>query len=214
MNRSKALARSLALGAAVAASLVLAAAPASGQRPTRDNNCIHPSSGVSFNELFDVPEQFVNPVCTGLTAGEHWRPTVGWFAAETADAVYPPGYVPLYANPIHDALAKLTIKMVIDGGTNHEKTYLFTPSDVDAFRTDVNIHDINPAFPDLPGFILIPRMAPLSPGHHTHEMILVLSAQHCDGTTTDEAESCLPAGEFSVFVRPINVAIPKPVNRG
>jgi hypothetical protein len=83
MNRSKALARSAALGAAVAASLVLAAAslvlaatPASGEKPTRDNNCVHPS-GVSFNELFDVPEQFVNPVCTGLTAGEHWRSIIG-----------------------------------------------------------------------------------------------------------------------------------------
>ena len=36
------------------------AAGASGQKPTRDNNCIHPS-GVSLNELFDVPEQFVGP---------------------------------------------------------------------------------------------------------------------------------------------------------
>lgn len=210
MNKSKALARSVALGVAVAASLVLAAAPASGALPTRDNNCIHPS-GVSFNELFDVPEQFVNPVCTGLTAGEHWRPTVGWFAAETDDAVYPPGYVPLYANPIDDALAKLMIKMVIDGGTNHEKTYLFTPDEAVAF---VRIHQLNPAFPDMPGFFLIPRMGPLSVGHHTHEMILVLSAQHCDGTTTDEAVSCLPAGEFSVFVRPTDVAIPEPVNGG
>ncbi len=214
MNRSKALARSVALGVAVAASLVLAAAPANGALPTRDNNCIHPSSGVSFNELFDVPEQFVNPDCTGLTAGEHWRPTSAYFGAETADAVYPPGYVPLHANPVDDVLAKTTIKVVIDGGTKQEKAYTFVPSDVDAFRTDLNIHDLNPAFPDLPGFWIIPRMAPLSPGHHTHELIWILSAQHCDGVTTDEAESCLPAGQYSAFVRPTDVATPNLSNGG
>jgi hypothetical protein len=212
MNRSAALARCIALAASLTASLVVADPSAGSGKPTRDNNCVHPS-GVSFNELFDVPEQFVNPVCTGLTAGEHWRPTTSYFGAETADAVYPPGYVPLHANPVDDVLAKTTIKVVIDGGTSQEQAYTFVPSD-EAFRTDVRIHDLNPAFPDLPGFFIIPRMAPLGPGHHTHELIWILSAQHCDGVTTDEAVSCLPAGEESVFVRPADVAIPEPVNGG
>jgi hypothetical protein len=26
------------------------------------NNCVHPVSGVSLNELFDAPEQFVVPI--------------------------------------------------------------------------------------------------------------------------------------------------------
>jgi hypothetical protein len=212
MNRSAALARCIALAASLTASLVVADPSAGSGKPTRDNNCVHPS-GVSFNELFDVPEQFVNPVCTGLTAGEHWRPTTSYFGAEIADAVYPPGYVPLHANPVDDVLAKTTIKVVIDGGTSQEQAYTFVPSD-EAFRTDVRIHDLNPAFPDLPGFFIIPRMAPLGPGHHTHELIWILSAQHCDGVTTDEAVSCLPAGEESVFVRPADVAIPEPVNGG
>ena len=145
------------------------AAGASGPKPTRENNCVHPS-GVSLNELFDVPEQFVGPICPGLTAGEHWRAITNYFAAETADAVYPPGYVPLHANPIDDFLAKITIKVVVDGGTGEEKAYTFGPSD-EAFRLDVSIHDLNPAFPDIPSFFIIPRMAPLSPGHHTHELI-------------------------------------------
>ena len=100
------------------------------------------------------------------------------------------------------------IKVVIDGGTREEKAYTFGPSD-EAFRLDVTFHDLNPAFPDIPSFFIIPRMAPLSPGHHTHERNSILSAQHCDGVTTDEAESCLPAGEFSAFVRSTDVAIPK-----
>src|SRR5215217_265513 len=105
---------------AVMALSALSIAPAVAGRvdpPGRQaNNCVHPTSGVSLNELFDVPEQFVGPICTGLSAGEHWRAIVGDYEAETADAVYPPGYVPLYANPIDDILAKTTINVVIDLG--------------------------------------------------------------------------------------------------
>ncbi|MFI5627113.1 hypothetical protein ACIA03_26890 [Nocardioides sp. NPDC051685] len=156
----------------------------------------------------------MNPVCEGLTAGEHWRPTNSYFGAEAADAVYPPGYVPLHAYPVDDVLAKLTVKVVIDGGTSQQQTYTFSPADKDAFRTDVRIHDLNPSFPDIPSFFVIPRMAPLSVGHHTHELIWVLTAQHCDGISTDPDVSCLPAGEFSAFVRPADVSIPEPVPAG
>ena len=176
-----------------------------GPKPT--TACIR-SSGVSLNALFGVPEQFVGPICTGLTAGEHWRPISSYFGAETADAVYPPGYVPLHANPIDDVLAKITIKVVIDRGTSQEKAYTFDSSD-EAFHLDVRIHDLNPAFPDIPSFFVIPRMAPLSPGHHTHQVIWILSAQHCDGLSTDEAESCALAGnEYPGVVRATDVAIP------
>ena len=199
-----------AAAGAITASLALAGAPASAAPPTRDNNCVHPSSGVSLNELFGVPEQFISPICTGLTAGEHWRPVQSYFGADGSDAVYPQGYVPLHANPVDDFLAKVTVKVVIDGGTRQQKTYTFSPTDGDAFRTDVRIHDLNPAFPDIPSFFIIPRMAPLSPGHHTYELIWVLSAPHCDGLSTDFDVSCLPAGEFSMGVRPADVSIPEP----
>lgn len=61
---------------------------------------------------------------------------------------------------------------------------------------------INPAFPDIPSFFIIPRMAPLSPGHHAYELIWVLSAPHCDGLSADEDVSCLPAGGFSPLCDP------------
>jgi hypothetical protein len=210
MKNSSLLRRSVAAIGAVTASLALAAPPASSAPPTRDNNCVHPS-GVSFNELFDVPEQFVIPICEGFTAGEHWRPIMNYFGAEAADAVYPPGYVPLYANPVDDVLAKVTVKVVIDGGTSQQETYTFSPTDEDAFRTDVRVHELNPAFPDIPSFFIMPRMAPLSVGHHTYELVWVQSAPHCDGISTDPEVSCLPAGEFSVAVRDADVSIPEPV---
>ena len=192
MKPSSLLRRAVAAAVAVTASLALAVPPASAVQPTRDNNCVHPVTGVNLNELFGVPEQLVY-ACGGPTVGEHWRPFVGYFGAEASDAVYPPGYVPLHASTVDDVLAKISsIKVVTDGGTRQEKTYTFTPSDEDAFHTDLTIHDINPAFPDLPGFIVIPRMAPLSLGHHTSQLFWVLSAQHCDGLSTVDSRKLLP----------------------
>jgi hypothetical protein len=210
MKTSSLLRRAVAAAAVVTASLALAVPPASAARPTRDSDCVHPS-GVSLNELFGVPEQFVAPICEGLTAGEHWRPIMNYFGADASDAVYPQGYVPLHANPVDDILAKVTIKVVIDGGTSLQKTYTFSPTDEDTFRTDVRVHELNPAFPDIPSFFIMPRMAPLNPGHHTYEFVWVQSAPHCDGTSADESFSCLPAGEFPLGVRPADVAIPEPV---
>ena len=209
MNTSSLLRGAVAAAAAVTASLALAVSPASAAQPTRDNNCVHPSSGVSLNELFGVPEQLVNPICPeGLTVGEHWRPVMSYFGADASDAVYPPGYVPLHPNPVDDILAKLTIKVVIDGGTRHQKTSTFSPTDEDAFRTDVRIHDVNPAFPDIPSFFIMPRMKPLNLGHHTYDFIWVLSAPHCDGISADFDVSCLPAGEFPTGVLPVDVSTP------
>ena len=110
------------------------------------------------------------------------------------------------ANPVDDILAKLTIKVVIDGGTRHQKTSTFSPTDEDAFRTDVRIHDVNPAFPDIPSFFIMPRMKPLNLGHHTYDFIWVLSAPHCDGISADFDVSCLPAGEFPTGVLPVDVS--------
>jgi hypothetical protein len=210
MKTSSLLRRVVAAGA-VTASLALVVPPASAALPTRDNNCVLESSGVSFNELFGVPEQFVNPVCDDLTAGEHWRPTMFYFGADGSDAVYPPGYVPLHADPVDDFLAKAIVKVVIDGGTSQQKTYTFSPPDEDTFRTDVRVHDLNPAFPDIPTVFIMPRMAPLSVGYHTYDFVWVLSAPHCDGLSTDPDVSCLPAGEFPTGASPADVSIPEPV---
>ncbi len=214
MKTSTLLRRAVAVAAAVTASLAVAVPAASAARPTRENNCVHPLSGVSFNELFGVPEQFALPFCEGFTTGEHWRPAMNYFGADGSDAVYPPGYVPLHPNPVDDILAKVTVKVVVDGGTRQQKTYTFSPTDHDAFRTDVRVHELNPAFPDIPSFFIIPRMAPLRPGHHTYEYIWVLSAPHCDGLSTDEDVSCLPAGEFPQGVRPADVSTPRSVAAG
>lgn len=201
------LPRAAAVAGAVTALLIAVVPPANGALPDRDNACPHPVTGVDLNALFGVPEQLV-AVCGGPVVGEHWRPFLGYFGADPADAVYPPGYVPLHPSPVDDALAKVSITVVTDAGTRQQKKFTFSATDHDAFRTDVTLHDINPANPDLPGFIMIPRMAPLSAGHHTYEVTWVQSATHCDGTSTDEEASCLPAGEYPQGQRSFDVSLP------
>jgi hypothetical protein len=104
-------------------------------------------------------------VCSGLTAGEHWRPSAIYTGAAAADAIYPPAYTPLHAEPVDDFLSKLTITVVVDGGTAWERTYTFSAAE--AVRTHVRLVQLNPAAPDLPTVFVIPRMSPLSVGHHS-----------------------------------------------
>lgn len=208
MTAASILLRAAGAAGAAALALVLAAHPASAAGSDRANSCRHPVSGVNLNQLFGVPEQLV-AACGGPTAGERWRPFLGYFGAEASDAVYPIGYVPSYPSPVDDALSKASVRVVTDGGTRQEKTYTFAPSAGDAFRADVTLHDINPANAHLPGFIVIPRMAPLSPGTHTYQVIWVQSARHCDGLSTVEDESCLPAGEYPQGLRSFQVFVPE-----
>lgn len=201
--------RGVSVVLAVTALLTFAITPVSAGRidpPGRHvNACIHPS-GVNFNELFGVADQFWNAICpNNLSVGEHWRPTAAWTFSEAADAIYPADYTPLRENPIDDWLAKVVaIKMVIDAGTSREKTYLF--STAEAVRTDLRISQVNPSFPAWPTAFLLPRMAPLSPGQHTQQMFVVLSARQCDGLSLD---GCAPAGEEPVTELATDVKTPE-----
>ena len=190
----------VALAAVAAGSLAVGAGDASAGRVDppghRDaNHCVF-FSGVDLNELFGVPEQFHNFLCREVSAGEHWRPFVPWFTGDGVDSVYPAGYVPLRPLPIEDFVAKLTVRVVTDGGTRQQKTYVFSPST--AVRTDIRLDQLEPDAPPLPGAVTMPRMKPLSVGAHTYEVTWVLSAQHCDGFSTVLEESCLPAGETPI----------------
>ena len=203
----------VALAAVVAASLAVGAGSASAGRVDppghQDANHCFWFSGVDLNELYGVPEQFHHFLCTELSVGEHWRPFVSWIADDGVDSVYPAGYVPLRPLPIEDFVAKLTVKVVTDGGTRQQETYVFSPAD--AVRTDITLAQLDPEDPDAPQLSLavtMPRMKPLSVGAHTYEVTWVLSAQHCDGYSTVVEESCLPAGEIPIDGGPLTVTRP------
>jgi hypothetical protein len=212
-HRSRASRRSVralvALGALLAASLAVGVGGASAGRVDppghQDANHCVTDSGVDLNELFAVPEQFRNAFCRELSAGEHW-PFAFWVTDDGVESVYPAGYVPLDPMPLVDFVAKLTVKMVIDGGTPQEKAYVFSPDE--AVRTDITADKVEPGFPPLPMAATMPRMQPLGVGEHTLELFWVLSAQHCDGLGAVVEENCLPAGELPFGVRPVTVTQP------
>lgn len=200
----------VALGALLAASLAVGVGGASAGRidpPGHQdaNHCVT-DFGVDLNALFGVPEQFRNAFCRELSAGEYWRPFAFWVTDDGVDSVYPAGYVPLNPMPLVDFVAKLTVKVVIDGGTTQEKTYVFSPDQ--AVRTDITADKLESGFPPLPMAVTMPRMQPLGVGEHTLELFWVLSAQHCDGLAPVVEENCLPAGDLSFGVRPVTVTPP------
>ena len=204
--------RALVALAVVAAWLVIGAGGTSAGRvdpPGHQdaNQCII-SSGVDLNVLYGVPEQFRNNLCTVISAGEHWRIFGFWFTDDGVDSVYPEGYLPLRTLPIEDFVAKFTVKVVIDGGTLQQKTYVFSAAE--ALRTDITLDQLFPGNPPFPMAAIMPRLQPLSVGDHTLQVIWVLSAQHCDGLAAVIEENCLPAGELASGVRSITVTTPAP----
>ena len=109
-----------------------------------------------------------------------------------------------------DFVAKLVaVKVVIDGGTRHQRTHVFTPARV--VRTDIPAEQVEPGQwgAPYPMASILPRMPPLRIGQHTFEPVVVLSAEHCDGFGSDEALQCLPAGETSFGVRPLAITRPE-----
>lgn len=168
------------------------------------NHCIN-ELGVDFNELYGISDQFRNRPCQAVSAGEHWviGPLV-WIVNFGSDSVYPDGYVASQPEPIDDFASKLvSIKVVIDGGTQQERVHVFSPSE--ALRTDIDIDQLDPGVWGAPYPVasMMPRMRPLSVGDHTFQVFVRLGAEHCDGFSTDPELSCLPGvlpsmdGEFA-----------------
>jgi hypothetical protein len=210
-----AVSRRIRVTAALAAALsfVAPAAMASegrtdppGQRDA--NHCVADETGVDFNELFGVSEQIINRFCLEATAGERWRTMIPWIVSPEEGAVYPDGYTPLQAAPIDDFEAKVEyVKVIVDGGTRHERVLLF--SGEEGLRSGFTFDQLEPGAPPLPTtVVLTPPLHPLSKGEHTRELIFSLSAMHCDGLSPDAELNCLPAGETTLFPRPINVVNP------
>ena len=200
------------MAAALAASLAIGASGGSASRVDppghKDaNNCLF-FSGVDLNELFRVPDQIHSAFFCNepLSPGEHWRPFAPWITGDGVDSVYPAGYVPLRRLPVEDFVAKLTVRVVTDGGTRQQKTYVFSP--VKAVRTDVTFDQLDPGGPPLSMAVTMPRMEPLSVGAHTYEVTWVLSAQHCDGLGAVIEDNCLPAGEVGIDGGPLVVTGP------
>jgi hypothetical protein len=117
--------------------------------------------------------------------------------------------VPAETAPVDDFVSKLTVKFVIDGGTPRERIYVFDASGTT--RTDIDAEELEPGAwgAPYPMASILARLRPLSIGEHFVEAFVVLSAEHCDGFTTDPAFSCLPAGETQFTGHPVLFAKPE-----
>jgi hypothetical protein len=172
------------------------------------NHCVN-AFGIDLNDLYGISDQFRVFECRELSAGEHWVRPVWWFTNFGADAVYPAGYVPARPEPIDDFVSKLaTVKVVIDSGTPRERTYLFDGSAIT--RTDIDVEEVAPgaAGAPYPQASILPRLKPLNVGDHFVEIFLILTAQHCDGFSTDAELNCLPAGPSQFVGHPVSVTKP------
>jgi hypothetical protein len=154
------------------------------------NHCISPSTGVDLNAYFGIAEQIVTSFCPTVGAGERWSTGGPWFMAPTFGPV-PGGFVPAGATPADDFRAKFTaLKLVIDPGTQQEKTVFFPTSD--ELFVDPNFNGLGLVFvsPTTLGTV-----QPMSVGDHVVDVYWVFRAMHCDGIAANVSENCFPAGE-------------------
>jgi hypothetical protein len=206
----RALGAFFAVSILAAASVVSASGTASAGRtdePDRSHahHCVN-EFGVDYNNLYRVRTQFRTFECRVIHAREPWIPLLVWITHDFSEDIYPPGYIPWRPAPMADFLAKLKrIKVVVDGGTEDERTYFFKPRRV--VRTDINAEQVNPGLwgAPYPMASMLPRMPGMRVGQYTFEPILVLRAEHCDGFGPDPELQCLPAGEVSFGVRPLDI---------
>lgn len=185
--------------------VVLAASSLSGTSSTAaaskgKNHCVNPA-GIDLNEFYGTNDAFITPFCTTAHTGEKWRPFVRWVVADTHEAV-PEGYVPSRATPLEDFLSKfVSARYVIDARTKRGRTYEFAVADL-----MISVLDL----PDNTSFVAwAPRLKPLPPGEHSVDIFITLTAEHCDGLTSERSASCAPAGESPS--PPVNFRV---VNKG
>lgn len=167
------------------------------------NHCIN-ASDVDLNDLYGASEQFRVFECRVTSAGEHWIRPIWWITNFQADSVYPAGYVPAQAAPVDDFVSKLTaVEVVIDGGTRRERKFVFDGSAI--VRTDIHAEQVEPGAwgAPYPMASILALLPPLSVGEHFLEAFVVLSAEHCDGFTTDPDFSCIPAGATQFLGHPV-----------
>jgi len=168
---------------------------------TEGNHCIN-RFGQDLNEVLGVSEQFLLGSCLTVNSGEFYIPYSGFWNVNSVDGVsgfplvYPEGYVPAKPAPVDDLISKTSLKYVVDG----YKTYLYPGEDV---MKVILTGALRPSgFPPLPPEALtaisVAKLHPLSIGAHSVAVSAILSAEHCDGSGTIEAQSCLPPGELPI----------------
>ncbi len=163
--------------------LFAACLPATVSAGTRDgNHCIFPPDG-DLNAEYGITEALVWYCNAEVGSGQDWRTNMGW-GVNDRFTYTPKGFVPAAADPAGDFIAKFVgVRIVIDAGTDHQRTYVFT----DASKLVVRDGGLFLSFG-------MGVMSPLPVGQHRLESYWTMSATHCDGFPKNTG-GCLPAGD-------------------
>lgn len=177
------------------AALLLASVPVTASAGTKDgNHCVFPPDG-DFNEAFGITEAVVWYCNTEIGSGQDWRTNMGW-GVNDQWAYQPKGFVPAADTPSGDFLAKFVgVRIVIDGGTGHERTYTFTDT------TKLSVLGGGSLFMSFDMGV----MSPLPVGQHHLDSYWTMRATHCDGFPKKDG-GCLPAGDSLGFATDFTVA--------
>jgi hypothetical protein len=119
--------------------------------------------------------------------GDRWRKVLR-IQVSGEEAVFPAGYEPSLTPLDADLLEKvIAIAYVVDAGTRHERTYTFSPDELETQTGSI---------PDGTRFVrwLSPSLHPLSPGVHIVDEYVTLSADFWDGLGLDPAINSIPTG--------------------
>ena len=188
---------SITLAIALAVASLLMPASANG----RESNHFVTPAGDDLNVVFETDDAFIAPFCTEAKAGDQWRAVVRWAAAGN-DGVFPNGYTPSRTSLDEDFLAKfVSARYVVDAGTPRERQYVVPAGE----------HLIQQGtLPDGSVFVrwATGSLRPLTPGDHTVDEYVTLTADSWDGFGVDPAVNLIPAGES--FVGSVTFEVLKP----
>ncbi|MGH3675512.1 MAG: hypothetical protein ACRDU5_07190 [Mycobacterium sp.] len=191
------------LSAAVLSATALVLSPSAAAKFGGNEPCVA-SNGMTLDQVYRPQVSIISPDCNQLTAGKRWSPSVPWIMNKSFEQV-PSGFATDWATPLDDFRGKLKkVEYVIDPGSPYKSNHSF-PNDV------LWVGQVPEAvgFPAVNTVSSHGALAPLPPGPHVVDVYWDLAAPHCDGFTTDQAASCLPAGETLVRQMTFDVVAPE-----
>jgi hypothetical protein len=197
-----------ALSALAAFGITASALGASAEeRDETEHHCVLPW-GVDLNAVLDTELQILTNIkCTSVPAHERFAPiTVWWFnqpgGAPGVPLAYPAGYTPTSNVPARDYMPKVQSATYVVHPSG--KSYTFSAKRLERYTHPATVRDLfggSGQFPatwdNLPTETWLPPLPGLKAGQYTVDVSVTLSEVACDGTSTDFALACLPAGTTS-----------------
>ncbi len=152
--------------------------------------CVAPNG---LKQLYGYSVSVVSLDCNRIGPSERWSASVPWIM-NSSFAQKPTGFATDFATPLDDFRGKLrAIEYVVDPGSAYHPNRSF-PGDnkiwVGALPEAAGSPAVNTA--------TLGSLDPLPVGRHSVDVYWDLRGPHCDGFTSDQGTSCLPAGRTLV----------------